>query len=254
MAKDSSYKINSEDYKRFVSGIFYPLLLIIVLWIVKLTEFTFNLNFTQLGLFPRTWPGLIGIVTGPLIHSDINHLFSNSVPLLILGAIMFYFYKEIAFKVFFWIYLMTGLWVWAAAREAYHLGASGLIYGFLTFLFFSGVFRKDKQLLALTFLVTFIYGGLVWGMLPVIPGVSWESHALGALAGLITAFNFRNEGPQPVKYQWEEEDDDEEEEEDEDNPEEIETLPGSPEKEEESPKEIPIIRYTYSEKDKPKTN
>lgn len=201
----------TEDYKRMANGIFFPLIFILILWIVKLSEYTFEISLAQYGLFPRTPEGLAGIVLAPLIHGDINHLFSNSVPLLILGGIICYSYKDIAFRVFFWVYLMTGLWVWAAAREAYHIGASGLIYGFVSFLFFSGLFRKNKRLLALSMLVTFIYGSLVWGMLPVMPGVSWESHALGALAGLVTAYNFRREGPVRETYQWENEPEEDEE-------------------------------------------
>ncbi|MCE3278940.1 MAG: hypothetical protein K0S44_1131 [Bacteroidetes bacterium] len=95
---------------------------------------------------------------------------------------------------------MTGVWVWAAARESYHIGASGILYGFVAFLFFSGVFRKDTRLLALSLFVVFIYGSTVWGILPIKDGVSWESHLLGTLAGLITSYNFRKEGPAPRKY------------------------------------------------------
>jgi membrane associated rhomboid family serine protease len=120
---------------------------------------------------------------------------------------MFYFYRPIAFSVFFWIYVMTGVWLWAAGREAYHIGASGLIYGFSSFLFFSGIFRKERTLMVLSLLVTFLYGGLVWGILPLSPQISWEAHLLGSLAGFITAFYFRKEGPQAKKYDWEEEKD-----------------------------------------------
>ncbi len=129
-----------------------------------------------------------------------NHLFSNTVPLLILGSVMFYFYRPIAFQVFFWVYLMTGIWVWVAARDAYHIGASGLVYGFLTFLFFSGVFRKDTRLLSISLFVAFLYGGTMYGILPITKGISWESHLMGSLAGLVTAYHFRKEGPIARKY------------------------------------------------------
>ncbi len=104
---------------------------------------------------------------------------------------------------------MTGIWVWAIGRDAYHIGASGIIYGFVTFLFFSGVFRKDTRLLAVSMFVVFLYGGTVWGILPLRSGMSWESHLLGALAGLITAYHFRNEGPASPVYDFGDDDENE---------------------------------------------
>src|ERR1043165_6076680 len=178
----------------------YPSLFVMVLWGIKLFEVAEYVNLAWYGLYPRKAAGLIGIITAPLLHGDFPHLISNTLPLLVLGPIIFYFYRAIAFDVFFWVYLMTGVWVWAAGSANYHIGASGIVYGFITFLFFSGVFRKDTRLLALSLFVTFLYGGAVWGILPLQKGVSWESHMLGSLAGLITAYNFRKEGPPPRKY------------------------------------------------------
>ena len=186
-------------------GIFFPLLFIAILYAVKLCEIYFDINILRFAIRPRTYWGLRGILFSPLVHGDWFHLFSNSVPLFILGSIIFHFYRPIAFSVFCWVYIMTGIWVWAAARDAYHIGASGLVYGFVCFLFFSGLFRKDKRLLALSMLVTFIYGGLVWGVFPFRKDISWESHLLGSLAGIITAYHYRKEGPQPPTYEWEKE-------------------------------------------------
>jgi membrane associated rhomboid family serine protease len=185
---------------RLFYSLFYPLLFIALLWAIKLYEWLSNNSLAWYGIYPRTVHGLIGVVAAPLLHADFNHLLSNTVPLLILGSIIFYFYRSIAFQVFFWVYLMTGIWVWAAARESYHIGASGILYGFVSFLFFSGVFRKDTRLLALSMFVVFLYGGTVWGILPLKDGISWESHMLGSLAGLITAYNFRKEGPPSRVY------------------------------------------------------
>jgi membrane associated rhomboid family serine protease len=178
----------------------YPTLFVVILWGIKLFERVENVNLSWYGLYPRTIHGSLGIATAPLLHADFPHLISNTLPLLVLGPIIFFFYRSIAFNVFFWVYLMTGIWVWAAGRNSYHIGASGIIYGFITFLFFSGIFRKDSRLLALSLFVTFLYGGAVWGIFPIQPGVSWESHMLGSLAGLLTAYNFRNEGPPPRIY------------------------------------------------------
>lgn len=185
---------------KLFSSLFYPLLFVAFLWAIKVFEVISNTNLSWYGIYPRTVHGLIGVVTMPLLHADFDHLLSNTVPLLVLGTIIFYFYRSIAFQVFFWVYIMTGIWVWAAARESYHIGASGILYGFISFLFFSGVFRKDTRLLALSLFVVFLYGGTVWGMLPIREGVSWESHLLGALAGLITSYNFKKEGPAARVY------------------------------------------------------
>ncbi len=192
-------------------SIFYPSLFVAMLWLIRIFEEVEKINLSWYGLYPRTIHGLIGIITGPILHADFPHLISNTLPLFILGAIIIFFYHSIAFQVFFWVYLMTGVWVWAAGRNSYHIGASGIIYGFITFLFFSGIFRKDTRLLALSLFVTFLYGGTIWGILPLHNGISWESHLLGSLAGLITAYNFRKEGPPPRKYDLGEEKEEEDE-------------------------------------------
>ena len=185
--------------KLFIS-ILFPAFFVLVLWAILLFEKQEHVNLSWYGIYPRTTHGLIGIFAAPLLHADFDHLWANSIPLLILGPIIIYFYRSIAFQIFFWIYIMTGIWVWVVGREAYHIGASGIVYGFITFLFFSGVFRKDSRLLALSLFVVFLYGGTLWGILPLKTGMSWESHMMGALAGLITAYHFRKEGPPSRKY------------------------------------------------------
>lgn len=197
--------------RQFYRLVAFPLLFIVLLWVIRFVDEGFGLQLSQYGIFPRRVSGLVGILVSPLLHANYNHLISNSIPLLFLGIIMFYFYREIAFSVFAYTYLMTGLWVWIAGREAYHVGASGLIYSFVCFLFFSGLFRRNKRLMALSLLVTFLYGSLVWGVLPLYPKVSWESHFLGAVAGFIVAFFLRKEGPQREQYSWDIEQDEDEE-------------------------------------------
>lgn len=192
----------------FKSKFFFPLLFVLITWVVKSFEELFNVSFIRFGIHPRDFKGLVGIITAPLIHGDWKHLISNTLPLLILGWIIFYFYKGIAFQVFFWVYIMTGIWVWSAARDAYHIGASGLVYGFVCFLFFSGIIRKNIRLMGLSMFVVFVYGSLVWGIFPLHNKFSWESHAFGSLAGIITAFYFKNEGPKTKVYDWGEEEDD----------------------------------------------
>jgi len=176
----------------FQRSIVFAIGFIFLLWGVKAIEWGAASDFGMLGILPRTLSGTVGIVTAPLVHGDFSHLLSNTTSLLLLMVALFYFYDKIALEVFFWIYLMTGIWVWIAARPAYHIGASGLVYGIVTFLFFSGLLRKDARSMAVALAIMFLYGGMIYGIFPGNDGVSWESHLLGAVAGTFCAFYFRN--------------------------------------------------------------
>lgn len=185
--KDSDIEWKKLKYS-FIPGFLF----VLMLWFVKVLEVGFEANLFKLGIYPRTLNGLLGIFTSPLIHADFDHLFSNSFPMLVLSSGLIYFYPKVSFKVFGWVYLATGFWVWSFARESYHIGASGLIYGLASFLFFSGFLNKKKTLMAISLLVVFLYGGIIWGVFPVKESVSFESHALGALVGVLLAFYFRD--------------------------------------------------------------
>ena len=189
--------------RKFFKSVAFPLLFIALLWAIRFLDDVFGLNLVHLGIYPRRFSGLAGIIFSPLIHASYSHLISNSVPLLFLGLIVFYFYREVAFSAFFWVYFSTGIWVWIAGREAYHVGASGLIYSMVCFLFYSGLFRRKQSLMALSLLMIFLYGSLIWGVLPIQQKVSWETHLLGAVAGFIIAYFLRKDGPQREKYDWE---------------------------------------------------
>jgi membrane associated rhomboid family serine protease len=197
-----------DESKKDVSKILTPLFFPIAMWIVFLLSFLLNEDFSRMGLLPRNLVGLLGIVTSPLIHADFSHIFSNTIPLIILGWIIFSVYPKLSYLLFVFIYLLTGLLVWIFARQVYHIGASGLVYGFVSFLFFSGIFRRDNKSIALALVITFLYGGLVWGMIPGLKGISWESHLFGAITGLLAAYMFRNIEPPSKKYDWEDEPDD----------------------------------------------
>lgn len=194
----------AEKSKRFHTW-FFPITFVFVLWVVKLLELVFHLEFYDLGVYPRELKGVVGIFLAPLLHGDLSHLFSNSIPLLVLGAGLFYFYKPAAYRVFIAVYLITGLWVWIAARPSYHIGASGVVYGMASFLFFSGLIRRNTYLMAFSLFVVFLYGSLIWGVLPLQASISWESHLMGAVAGLVTAVYYRKIGLQKQEFQWEEE-------------------------------------------------
>jgi len=194
-----------DDKARLRKSILIPAIFVAILWIIRVAQEYFHWEFIFLGIRPRNIEGLIGIFSAPFIHSGYDHLLSNTLPLLVVGSGIIYFYREISIQVISVVWLFTGAWVWLFARPDSHIGASGLIYGFVCFLFFSGIFRRDPRLLAISFLVTFLYGSLVWGILPINQGISWESHLFGSVAGIIASVYYRKEGPQRKVKVWEEE-------------------------------------------------
>lgn len=198
----------NNEKKRLISSLILPTVLVIIIWLIKLGEFIMHTNFGFLGIYPLKIEGLAGILFSPLIHSDLNHLYANTIPLFLLSTALFYFYKEIGFKILMLIYFTTNFWVWIVAREAWHIGASGLIYGLFSFIFISGIIRKNNRLMALSMFIIFLYGGLIWGIFPnnIQREISWESHLMGLISGIVYAVYYKNEGPQKTVYQWEEDD------------------------------------------------
>jgi membrane associated rhomboid family serine protease len=199
--------MEKSEKNRIVNAIIYPLLFVMVISLVHLIQHVFEVNLVSYGVYPRHTKGLFGIIASPLIHGSFSHLINNSIPILIMGSLLFYFYKEVAFKVSTWIYLMVGFWTWVYAREAYHIGASGLLYGLFSFLLMSGFIRKNKHLISLSFAVVFLYGSLVWGIFPIDVKISFEGHLWGFVAGTILAFYYRKKGTQKPPPYWPEEDD-----------------------------------------------
>ena len=196
--------------KKLLLSIFIPGMLVVLMWLVKIIEALFDLDLTGFGIYPLTLKGVPGILFSPFIHSDFRHLFNNSIPLFFLATALFYFYSEIALKISLWTWILTGLFVWLAGRDAWHIGASGLVYGLASFLFFSGIIRRYFRLVALSLLIVFLYGSMVWGIFPnIYRNVSWESHMLGFVSGIILAIWYRKEGPQEPVYEWMEEPDNE---------------------------------------------
>ncbi len=180
-----------QDLIKFRKSVFYTISFVGLLWVIRLMESSFAFDLGVFGIHPRSIAGSVGILTGPLVHGDFHHLMSNSLPLIFLGIGVFYFYHKIAAEVFIWIYLFTGFWVWVVARDAYHIGASGIVYGLASFLLFSGFFRKDSRSIAISLVVIFLYGGMAYGLFPVNEEISWESHLLGTVGGFVCAFFYR---------------------------------------------------------------
>ncbi len=178
---------------RFLSSVKFPLYFVLTLWIIHIFSWLTGISLHWLGVYPRTTSGLMGVLTAPFIHGDFLHLFSNSIPFLLLTFMLFFFYRKIAVQSFVLIYLMTGLLVWIFARSSYHIGASGVIYGLVAFVFWSGIFRRNLKSIVLALVVTVLYSGYFLGIVPGEEGISWESHLLGGIVGIIVAFIYRSD-------------------------------------------------------------
>ena len=200
--------IMSENQFTFQSkSLYIPVLAVFIIWLLYFIEIQFGFNFNKYGIFPHTFKGLRGVIFSPFIHSDIKHLFNNSIPLLAMLWCLYYFYSKIANKVLIIGLLLTGFLTWSFARPSYHIGASGVVYMLVSFIFFSGILRKYYRLIALSLAVVFLYGSMIWYIFPVEERISWEGHLSGFLVGISFAFLFRNLGPQPEQYKYSENED-----------------------------------------------
>ncbi|TVR40150.1 MAG: rhomboid family intramembrane serine protease [Bacteroidia bacterium] len=204
MDTTTDYKINKKQEKiDFLKALIVPSAFVLLLWIVKSLELLFSWELYKYGIFPQTLYGLRGILLSPFIHGSFSHLLSNSIPLLVLGTALFYFYREIGWRVILYGAIITGLWVWILARPSFHIGASGVVYNLAAFLLVSGIIRRHPRLMALSLLVAFLYGSIVWGIFPLREQISWESHLMGMISGIVLALFFRAHGPQRPLYSWE---------------------------------------------------
>jgi len=182
-----------KEILKFLYKIRFPVLLLLFLWFIETIDNIFKLNLEILGIYPREWSGLPGIFTSPFIHSNWSHLASNSMPILVLTSIMVVFYSRVAAQSLVTIMVGTGIMVWLFARPSYHIGASGVVYGLVAFVFWTGVFKKNVKSVVLALIVLTLYAGSVESMFPnAEKNISWESHLFGALVGLVTAFIFKN--------------------------------------------------------------
>ena len=175
------------------------------------------------GIIPRYNGGLRGILLAPLFHSGWEHLLNNIFPILVLGFMIFSFYRKVAYLLLPFGWMLTGFLVWTFAdlgllpsdnHVGCHIGASGLVYMMAAFVFFSGIFKRSLPLIAVSLVVVFLYGGMLWGIFPeeVIiytedqQRISWESHFFGAVVGTFFAFFWRNTGPKRKMFAWRQKD------------------------------------------------
>jgi membrane associated rhomboid family serine protease len=178
-----------------------------LIWFIQALNWGLDQDLGRFGVRPRELAGLPGILLAPLLHGGFAHLATNSLPLLVLGTGMLYLYPNSALKVIPAVYLGPGIAVWLLAKApAVHLGASGLIYGLVSYVFVAGAIRRDRRAIAASLLVAFLYGSTVWGVLPAEPGVSWQTHLAAALIGLALAVALRRlDVPPRKRYDWEDE-------------------------------------------------
>lgn len=187
--------MNTEKQLKLTKSIFLiPIAYVLIIWIIYGIEIAFGYNFNKYGVYPRNLMGFRGVFLTHFIHSNTSHLFNNSIPLFVLLSSLFYFYKEVAYKVLFFGGFFAGFITWMIARESYHIGASGIVYVLFSFVFFSGVIKKHYRLVALSLIVIFLYGSMIWYILPIKDGISWEGHLSGLLVGLFFSILYRNKG------------------------------------------------------------
>ncbi len=204
---DPRYTQGKKAQANFRLALKVAFLFLAALWLVFLLDALLGLKLNRFGLRPGSVPGLIGVVTAPLLHGNLSHIFSNSISLVVSLTAILYLYPNSSARVIPMIWLGSGLLAWLIGRPSMHFGASGLIYGLLAYVFFSGILRRDMRSVSVSLLVGFLYGSMIWGVLPIRPHMSWELHLSGGLMGVLLAFFYRKWDRVPViRYDWEEDD------------------------------------------------
>jgi len=204
---DPNYTTSKRAKSSFVLAIKLGLIFVVIVWASFLLQLLVGPEMTQLGLRPRSAEGLLGLLTTPLLHGSFAHLLSNSMPLFIGIVAILFLYPNSSLRVLPILYLGSAALAWVFARSSVHIGASGLVYGLLTYVFLAGLLRRDLRSVVVSLMVWFFYGSMVWGVLPLAERTSWELHASGFLLGVLTAWVYRDWDRPPVKkYEWEFED------------------------------------------------
>ena len=204
---DPRFTQSKKAHASFRLALKITLVFIGILWTIFIIDAAFGLRLGRFGLRPGSIPGLVGIFAAPLLHASFQHILSNTIPLLISLTATLYLYPSSAIRVIPLIWIGSGALSWFIGRPSLHYGASGLIYGLLAYVFMSGILRHDLRSVAVSLLVGFLYGSMVWGVLPIRPHMSWEMHLSGALIGALLALVYRKWDRIPlVRYDWEDDD------------------------------------------------
>ncbi len=203
---DPDYAASRRASENFLLAIKLAVGFLALVWLVFALDQLLGLDLIQFGLRPREAPGLFGLVTTPLLHANFAHIASNSAPLFVGGVAMLFLYPNSSLRVLPLLYIGVSAAAWVFARPSLHIGASGLVYGMLAFVFVSGILRRDVRSVGVSLMVWFLYGSMIWGVFPGGQNMSWELHLSGLLWGLALAFVFRHWDQPPIKrYEWEDE-------------------------------------------------
>jgi membrane associated rhomboid family serine protease len=204
---DPGVTSSPRAHRNFKLALKITLWLVGLLWLILIIDDVLGLGLQRFGLRPRQLQGLTGIFTAPLLHGGAEHLFSNTLPLIVSLTTILYLYPRAAMRVIPIIWIGSGLMGWMIGRPSLHFGASGFVYGLLAYVFISGILRLDMRSVAVSVMVWFLYGSMIWGLLPIRPNMSWELHLSGAILGVALAIAYRRWDVTPVKrYAWEDDD------------------------------------------------
>ena len=187
--------------------------MLLIMYLAMWLQWFFDFRLYFLGVHPLQIDGIIGIFTSVFIHGDWGHLAGNTLPFFLFTTALFYYYPKVAHKVFFGMWFTSGLYLWLFARgEAWHIGASGLVYAMATYHLLSAALQREIRLVSFSMLIIFLYGSMIWGFFPEFfpeQRISWQAHFTGAIVGVVFALFFHHHAPKGKQY-FEDEDDDEE--------------------------------------------
>ncbi len=157
------------------------------IWVVELINFSMGHRFSDWGILPRTLKGLKGIPLSPFLHASLIHIMMNTIPLAVLGGFVMLNGRRTFFEISIIIILVSGIALWLFGRSSHHVGASGLIFGYFGYLVLRAWYDRSLKSVVVAFATVFLYGGIIWGLLPIFSRISWEGHLFGLLAGFLAA-------------------------------------------------------------------
>jgi membrane associated rhomboid family serine protease len=193
----------NEELAKLIKSLQIPIILLVIMWLLMWAQDYFSFSLMFLGVFPLRLNGLQGVITSVFIHASWSHLASNTLPFFLFCAALYYYYPKVATKILISLWMLSGFLLWLSGRSDWHIGASGLIYALAFFHILTALLQREIRIMAFSMLIVFLYGSLFWGFFPEFfpnENISWEGHLMGAVAGIVFAFYYRNEAPKPKQY------------------------------------------------------
>lgn len=168
-------------------NLYWILGFVVLIWVIELINFSIGHRLSDWGILPRTLKGLKGIPLSPFLHASLLHIMMNTIPLAVLGGFVMLNGRQIFLEISIIIILASGTALWLFGRSSYHVGASGLIFGYFGYLVLRAWYDRSLKSFIIAFATVFLYGGIIWGLLPTFSRISWEGHLFGLLAGILAA-------------------------------------------------------------------